>query len=132
MGKYFDVEQFDSANLLDPEERSHFNEGFALYYQHIANLYDKAGLQSYVADFATLGLNAIALLKIEEPVCCRLAQFCDKGLTQRRRITDYDPTCSQGCSPPPYKLCASRPRARLLDNTPTKLCKFSPLTQLAP
>ena len=37
----FNVEQYDTADLLDLDERMYFNTGKSLYYQHIVSLFDK-------------------------------------------------------------------------------------------
>ena len=57
-GRYFDAEQQDSASLLDLDERDHFNDGLARYYQHVVGLFEKAHSMSYVVEFAQLGLEA--------------------------------------------------------------------------
>lgn len=56
---HFDVDQSDSAALLDPEEREHFSEGLARYYQHALNLFDKLKLHAFVVDFANLALQSL-------------------------------------------------------------------------
>jgi len=57
-GRYFDADQNDSANLLDLDEREHFNDGLARYYRHVVALFDKVRAMSYVAEFADLGMQA--------------------------------------------------------------------------
>ena len=59
-----DIGRFDSTGLLQLDERNHFNDGHARYFQHVMNVFEKAGAMSYVADFANLALGSLG--KAEE------------------------------------------------------------------
>jgi hypothetical protein len=56
--KYFDADLEDPASLLDMDDREHFNEGLARYYQHVVKVFDNEHCMSYVAEFTELGLEA--------------------------------------------------------------------------
>lgn len=49
----------DTAGLLSPEEQNYFRHGLSQYYQHVAAIYQKPGVFSYVADFATEALKHV-------------------------------------------------------------------------
>lgn len=66
-GKYFDIEQFDSAHLLGPHERMQMNDGLAHYYSHILALFETARVMSYVADTAELALRSYDMEDTQEP-----------------------------------------------------------------
>lgn len=46
----------DTANLLSPDEKNDFGGGMAVYFQHIAALFEKLKVYSHVADLAKLAL----------------------------------------------------------------------------
>ncbi len=55
----FNVEEADTASLIDEYERNNFSEGLTQYYSHIVGLFEKAKQYSYVAEFAHLGLRSL-------------------------------------------------------------------------
>ena len=68
MEKYFPVDCHDAEKLLQPDEQAFFGEGLPLYYQHIANLFEKGQAMSFVADFADLAFRALPFKKeVQDP-----------------------------------------------------------------
>ena len=51
--------EFDTAQLLSPEERNYFGTGVDKYYQHVASIFEKLKVYSYTADFADLALRTL-------------------------------------------------------------------------
>lgn len=49
----------DTAGLLSTEEQTHFRSGLSQYYQHVAAVFQKPGVFSYVADFAAEALKNV-------------------------------------------------------------------------
>ena len=49
----------DTAGLLAPDEENYFRAGLSQYYQHVAAIYQKPGVFSYVADFAAEALKHV-------------------------------------------------------------------------
>lgn len=60
---YFNIEQNDSAGLLDNTEREFFSDGLARFYQHLVALFDQARAYSHEADFASLALQSFDTTK---------------------------------------------------------------------
>lgn len=49
----------DTAGLLAADEQNHFRAGLSQYYQHVAAIFQKPGVFSYVADFAAEALKHV-------------------------------------------------------------------------
>ncbi|KAI7483876.1 hypothetical protein KC351_g4862 [Hortaea werneckii] len=50
------IDSTDTAELLSPDEQTYFGSGLAAYHQHVAALFERLRVYSYVADFARLAL----------------------------------------------------------------------------
>ena len=53
------ISVFDTAGLLSAEEQTFFRSGLSQYYQHVAAVFQKPGVFSYVADFAAEALKNV-------------------------------------------------------------------------
>lgn len=59
VGKYVVPEELPSAEILDFEERECLNKGYARYYQHVVNVFEKAKGFSNASDFGQLAVQAL-------------------------------------------------------------------------
>jgi hypothetical protein len=55
---YFDINTYDTAELLRPDEQDSFAAGLTSYYSHVGELLGHVKAAAYVADFAKLALQA--------------------------------------------------------------------------
>ncbi|KAM0702986.1 hypothetical protein Q7P35_010418 [Cladosporium inversicolor] len=53
------ISVFDTAGLLSADEQTFFRSGLSQYYQHVAAIFQKPGVFSYVADFAAEALKNV-------------------------------------------------------------------------
>lgn len=67
--EFFDIEQNDSAGLLDPEEHQYFSDGLENYYQHVINLFETIKAHLYVVEFSQLALLALKASQKEVSFC---------------------------------------------------------------
>ena len=67
--EFFDIEQNDSAGLLDPEEHRYFSDGLENYYQHVISLFETIKAHLYVVEFSQLALLALKASQKEVSVC---------------------------------------------------------------
>lgn len=63
---YFDINQSDTTELIDLTERDNFSDGLPRYYAHVISLFEKYKAHSYVADFANLALQSLALVTVQK------------------------------------------------------------------
>lgn len=91
------IDRADTAQLLSVEEWNYFGNGLAMYFQHVAAIFEKLRIYSYVADFATLALQNTE----------RVPDFA-------RSIAAVDRKKRQQNSPIPDKLAAAEEETRLL------------------
>ena len=54
--RFFDLQSWDTTELVALNERQQFSQGLSQYYAHIVTLFDRQKEHTYVADFAKLAL----------------------------------------------------------------------------